>query len=299
MTFCITPDKTLGICAPSSAITPANFETGLAVLHAQGFKTIIHPQTYSGADTGNQLCGSPEQKAAALMELWADPNVDAIITACGGNFSAQILKHLDFDLIQKNPKPLMGFSDTTALLSAIYAKTGIGGIFGPTVQTLGRITQIPKVFDILSGKPQTEIECHDVAFLSDNKECAAAPLFAMTLSVFMALIGTPYLPKLNGHFVMIEDIGEELSHLDRMLWQLNAVCPFQNMAGLGFGEFVDLKDTGRPLGLSFENIIRKHTKDAGIPVFSNLPFGHGQNFMPIPIGRRGAFDATNRTLILE
>jgi len=280
----ITPGKTIGILSPSSSIVPERFEAGLSILEQRGFHLAIHSQTYTGVATGTQFAGTAEDKATALMDLYLDPDIDMIMASCGGNFSAQFLHLIDRDVVKNNPKPLMGFSDTTSLLSAIYSQTGLGGIFGPTVQTLGKI-------------PDTEIDLTDTHVLRAGNT-APAPIFAGTLSVLMSLTGTPYFPNLKGHILVLEDIGEELSHLDRMLWQLDQICPLSTLAGLVFGEFVDTKDTGRPLGLEFRDILEKYTHNLNIPVMLNAPIGHGNTLQPIPIGRSAVLNATNRTLIL-
>jgi muramoyltetrapeptide carboxypeptidase len=256
-------------------------------------------------ETDNQLAGTDTVKAAAFMDLWANPDIDVIMASCGGNFSAQFLHLLDFEKIAQKPKPVMGFSDTTALLSALYTKTGQAGYFGPTVQTLGRLENPQQVFEVIFNQDNRFIDfsdCSPLSFIEKNdKSPIRGKLYAATLSVLVSLIGTPYFPNLSGHILILEDIGEELSRLDRMLWQLNEVCPFRNLSALLFGEFVDLQDTGRPLGLSFEDIIKKHTASANIPVFVNAPVGHGKKLTPIPLGVQALLDRTPSSirLILE
>ena len=291
--------------SPSSSIQSPRFETGISLLKERGLKVTVHPQTYIGADTGNQYAGSPEEKATAFMDLWNDDSVSTIMAACGGNFSSQFLHLLDYEELAHSPKAVVGFSDTTALLSALYAAAGIGGIFGPTVQTLGRIENVDKTLDVLLGTPNAKIDLTGAQLLlSSINHSAKAPLYAATLSVLLSLAGTSYFPDLSGHILIIEDVGEELSHLDRMLWQLNQLCPFTYLEGLIFGDFVDMKDTGRPLGLDFEAIIQKHTEGLLIPIIINAPIGHGTRFMPIHLGRTATLmaplDATSSPrLILE
>lgn len=280
----------LGILSPSSCLNQERFNKGLSILESRGFKTHIHPQTYIGADSGNQYAGTPEEKATAFMDLWTNPEIDMIMASCGGNFSSQFLHLLDYKKMAETPKTMVGFSDTTALLSAIYAQTGIAGIFGPTVQTLGRIDNLDKVFDILTGNQLSIDFSSCIPISSQNQINQSSPIFAATISVLLSLAGTPYFPNLSGHILILEDIGEELSTLDRMLWQLNEACPLKNLAGLIFGEFVDLQDTGRPLGLDFEGVIKKHTHHLDIPVFINAPIGHGTNFLPIPLGKTVKLD---------
>lgn len=290
----------LGIFSPSSSIQTEKFNSGLSVLEKHGLKTLIHPQTYDGSDSGTQFAGSPQSKAAALMELWSDPSVTAIMASCGGNFSAQFLHLLDFKKMAATPKPVIGFSDTTALLSALYAQTGIGGFFAPTVQTIGRLEQSDKILEQLFNEAAQVIELNDGMHLNNIQTSAKAPLYAATLTVLMSLAGTKYFPDLSGHILILEDIGEELSNLDRLLWQLNTLCPFSKLAGLVFGDFVDLKNTGRPLGLDLNGILTKHTAGLNIPVLTNAPIGHGGRFVPIPLGRKAILDCTSSPrLILE
>jgi muramoyltetrapeptide carboxypeptidase LdcA involved in peptidoglycan recycling len=85
-----------------------------------------------------------------------------------------------------------------------------------------------------------------------------------------------------------------------MLWQLNEVCPLKNLSGLVFGEFIDMKDSGRPLGWDFEGVIKKHTNGLTIPVLINAPIGHGTDFFPVPLGKLAklTLSSTGRSLIL-
>jgi muramoyltetrapeptide carboxypeptidase len=289
----------MGIFSPSSTINQARLNKGLSILEERGLMTCVHPQTYNGSETNNQYAGSPEEKASAFMDLWTNPEIHMIMASCGGNFSSQFLHLLDYKKIAETPKILIGFSDTTALLSAIYTKTGIGGIFGPTVQTLGRVDNLDKIFEVFNGKPNISIDLSSCTTLSSIETSNDSPLFAATLSVLMSLAGTPYFPNLAGHILILEDIGEELSHLDRMLWQLNEICPLKNLSGLIFGEFVDIKETGRPLGLDFEGLIKKYTNNLTVPVLINAPIGHGTDFFPIPLGKLAklTLSSTGKSLI--
>lgn len=285
----ITSGQTIGVMAPSSAIVPERFEAGLAVLKQRGFHVVIHPQTYLGADTGNQLCGSPAQKAAAFMELWSDPKIDAVMAAGGGNFAAQFLHLLDFEHMARTPKPLSGYSDTTALLTALYTKTGIGGFFGPTVQNLSHNGNLDQVFALYAAADAIRLPLSGASIIASG-QCPPAPVFAATLSVLLSLAGTPYFPDLSGHILILEDVGEELSHFDRALWQLSQIVPFSALAGLIFGQFLNMTDTGRPLGLDWEGIVRTHTHNLNGPVVINAPIGHGHDLFPVPLGRFATLD---------
>ncbi len=286
----IADGQTIGVMAPSSAIVPERFDAGLSILKQRGFHVVIHPQTYLGVETGNQLCGSPAQKAAAFMELWTDPKIDAVIAAGGGNFASQFLHLLDFEHMSCTPKPLSGYSDTTALLTALYAKTHIGGFFGPTIQNLSHNGHLDQVFALYAAADSIRIPLTGAKIITSARQCPPAPVFAATLSVLLSLAGTPYFPDLSGHILILEDIGDELSRIDRALWQLAQIVPFSALAGLIFGQFLNMTDTGRPLGFNWDGIIRKHTHELNCPILTNAPIGHGRDLFPVPLGRFASID---------
>ncbi|MDY0028538.1 MAG: LD-carboxypeptidase [Pseudobdellovibrionaceae bacterium] len=289
----MTLGSTIGIFAPSSSIIPEKFEVGLQILKGHGYNTIVHPQTYIGAGEQTQIAGTTEQKVQAYKELVADQSVGLIIAATGGNRACFLLDEL---APLKSHKPIMGFSDVTALLSLHY-KLGTPSIFGPTIQTLARMDEnhIHLTFEKLNSLTQTATEIEMVDSITLNKGEVTAPIFAATLSVLNTLIGTKHMPDLNGHILVIEDIGEELNSIDRMLWHLFSVV---NPSAIIFGQFVDLKDTGRPYGQNIKHVLAAYTQKLGIPVIMNAPIDHYGRIFPITCGQTAKLDATNRILIL-
>lgn len=294
----LNPGDTIGVFSPSSSIVTERFQAGVKILEERGYNVLIHPQTYSGSDTGDQQAGTPENKAAALMDLWLDKNVRAIFASCGGNGAVHMLPLIDWPALTGSPKILMGFSDITALLSGLYTQTHIAGYFGPTVQTLSRLENINLVFDLLGGTTSGYIiSMPDVGIVQHGM--AEAPVFAATLSVLLSLAGTQYFPSLEGHILVLEDIGEELSRLDRLFWQLRQVVDFSKLAGLICGDFIDLQDTGRPFGQNFDDIIRLHSTDINGPVVTGAPLGHGKRLFPLAQGQPALIDTRNTHLLLR
>lgn len=291
------PVKTIGICSPSSAIARDRFDAGVKILEEHGFDLVIHPQTYAGADTGNQIAGSIEDKLKAFKELQSNSNIDLIMASTGGNRACLMLDHLSAKAL--GPKPLMGFSDTTALLGAAYT-VGVSGIFGPTVQTLGRMPA-PNLETTLTRLKNPDYlicaEWPDAELIATGQGPVEAPIFASTLAVLLALAPTRYMPDLCGHILILEDIGEELNNIDRMIWSLAQKIDFSKLAGLVFGQFMDLKDTGRPYGEALIDILAKHTRTLGIPVLANVPIGHDGRIYPFRLGQKATLDVPKRVLI--
>ena len=278
---------TIGIIAPSSHIESDVLDAGVAALRDYGFKVFIHPQTLA---RDQQSAGTAVEKAAALHQVFLDPEIKAVIGAGGGNRAVHLLDHIDFDLIRANPKIYMGFSDSTALLSAIAYKSGLTTFHGPMVKSLAKTLPpcLDYTFSLLSGKTQ-EYPLQKAETLTAGK--ADGPLYGGTLSVLCSLIGTPYMPDLTGAILFLEDINEELSRIDRMLWQLRQAAPFSKISGLVFGQFINPLDTGRPYGFSLTDILKEHTDKLEIPVVMNAPFGHGDLQYALPVGQNASLEA--------
>jgi len=285
------PIRTIGIFSPSSRIIQDRFDRGCSLLRERGYNLVIHPQTYLGDDPSKQPTGSTQEKLEAFKNLTANPEIDLIMAATGGNRACFLLPEI---LDVPTQKPLMGFSDITMLLSSFYSKGQRNGFFGPGVQTLQKLTtaDIDLTFSIANGTFKGPHLLKETTPIIKGE--VTAPVFAATLAVLCALAGTPYFPDLNGHILVLEDIGEETSAIDRMLWQLFRIV---KPAGLVFGRFSDVQDTGRPYGESLEEILAKHAKSLSCPAVFNAPIGHDGQIFAIPQGRKITLDATNRSLI--
>jgi muramoyltetrapeptide carboxypeptidase len=283
--------QTVGIMAPSSSIDETRFAHGVEILHGMGLKTKIHPQTYA---VTNQSAGTAAQKAAALHDLFIDKDVDIILGACGGNRAAHFLHLLDFDLIRTHAKPLGGFSDITALLHALHTHSFIESYHMPTVQNLGRIDADSLNSLLTLHEPKT---WNDVTILRDG--IATGKLLGGTLSMICSLIGTPHMPDYHDAILFIEDVNEELSRIDRMMWQLRESLPFNQLKGIIIGEFLNPADTGRPYGFTLPDIIKDHIQGLEIPVVMGAPIGHGTCNHALRFGAVAGITVQNGTLSLH
>ncbi len=276
----ILPGDTIGIIATSSHIVEDRLQAGINIIQNLGLKTKIHPNAYK---ISNQFAGTGEEKAQAYHDFVNDSEVKAIFSARGGNRSDTMLTYLDFELIKKNPKVFVGFSDTSTLSMALESQANMSSVFGYVVQTLIRAQEndIDFLFRMLQGDvlsyPMNE------AKILKPGQCEGR-VIGGTLAVFQALIGTDYAPNFSGRILVIEDLGEELSHIDRKLAHLQHCGIFDCVAGVVFGNFSDIRDTGNPFGLSLEEIFLERTRDVKGPIIMNAPFGHEGPFYALPMG---------------
>ena len=273
--------KKIGICAPSSYVEREDIEAAKALIEARGIEVFVHPQSFARL---HQSAGTPQEKLDALHDLYRDTSIDAIWAAGGGNRALQIVDDLDFDFIREHPKPLIGFSDVTALLNAITIKTGIPNIHAQVFKNAPRYAALDALlehrFDMDLGGTNT---------LREGR--VQGRIFGGNLSIFQYLPETFSGDWLDGAILILEDCNEEISRIDRMFLHLKRCGVFDRIGGLVLGAFTDLQDGARPFGFSLEEIVREHTNDGDFPVVMNAPFGHGDTLSPLPIGANAKLNA--------
>jgi len=279
----------IGVMAPSSAIDKKDLEAGLKILEQRGFEIYVHPQTYL---KDRSAAGTHAQKIDALNDLWSRRDIRAIIAAGGGNRALHLLDQVDYAKIRRNPKILMGFSDVTALLNAFNARAAMTTFHGPVVKWLPRTKDLDHNFDLMAGK-KVSYPMGDTDIIHTG--VATGPLIGGNLTVFSHLIGTKYMPKMDGAILFIEDVNEEFSNLDRLFLRLRRTGVLDKISGLVLGQFSDSKDTGkRPFGFSLEEIFREHTQGLKIPIVMNAPFGHVDTLYTMPVGCPARLSSTRR-----
>jgi muramoyltetrapeptide carboxypeptidase len=285
----------IGIFAPSSYIDSKKLDEAIAYLNKRGFEVLVHPQTY---DRIFQSAGTDNQKLEAFYDLLSDKSIKAIFAAGGGNFSSSLLDLIDYEFVKRHKKIIMGFSDVTAFLNAITCRTGLITFHGPVASWLPNIEKLPAKsnFELLSGE-RAMIDLRGSRVLRHGQ--AQGQIWGGNLSLFHLLPGTKTPPQTRKSILILEDIGEELSHVDRMFIHLKRVGVLNEISGLICGAFSNLKDTGtRPFGLSFDEIVMRHVEDYSYPVIVNAPFGHINNFYAMPIGAKAFIDTKGKKQLL-
>lgn len=278
------------VIAPSSSLERVRkdiFDKALSYLTAQGFKVTF---SENSRETNEFLSSKIESRVADIHEAFADENVKMIITCIGGFNVNQILPHLNYDLIKANPKIICGYSDITALLNAIYAKTGLVTYHGPHFSTFGFDIEpdytrayfydcIMRDNDISINPSKTSKEY----FVIQEGTCEGN-IVGGNLCTLNLLQGTPYMPDLSGKILFIEDdniMGDYFVYeFDRNLQSLLQVYGAESIKGIVFGRFDDSCKLDRSV---ITKIIRDKVS-SDIPVVFGVDFGHIFPMITFPIG---------------
>ncbi len=306
-------DDLVAVIAPASPARAEEMTEAAANLRRMGLRARVSPHA---ADRDGYLAGSDEARAAELNRAFADPEVRMVLCARGGYGSPRLLDRLDYDLIRKNPKVLVGYSDITALLIALRQRTGLVTFHGPIGKEFsGRAGLSPfaeEHFRGLLGPEPLPLGSPELADWGGGKIRGAearrtiAPgaaegiLTGGNLSTIAALMGTPYEIDTRDAVLFLEDVNEEPFRIDRMLCQLRLAGKLAKARGILLGGFTRCVARTPSESWSLDEVIEDTFAKLGVPVLAGFPAGHLPEQPPLPIGIRVRLDATARTLaILE
>jgi muramoyltetrapeptide carboxypeptidase len=270
---------------------PDVLERGVRALREMGFEVRYSEDLF---DSCGYLAGPDEHRAAAFNRLVADPEIDAIMCARGGYGSLRILPLLDYARVAERPKAVIGFSDVTALLWALYSRCGLIGFHGPLVTTLADAAPADRtaLWNAVASEGPLRLRFETAAVIRPGRACA--PVAGGNLTTLCHLLGTPYAPAFRDHIVFLEDRGEAPYRLDRMLTQMKMAGCFEGMQGLVLGSFEDCgarEDTWR--------VVTEVFGDAEWPILAGVDAGHSRPNVTIPLGVEAILDAEDRTLVFE
>ena len=227
-------------------------------------------------------------RAADLTTAWLDPTVDAVFYLGGGWGSARVLE-AGFRFSAR-PKWTLGFSDNSSLLLAQWAAGLPGAVHGSLG---GSDEHWQRIVNLLSGQPVMALKGDGL-----RPGIGRGPLIVTNLTVATHLIGTPWLPSLEGALLVLEDVGEAPYRIDRMLTQWRSAGLLQQLAGAACGRFSWKEDDILPGDFNMEEILEERLGDLGIPLVLNLPLGHGHPNNALPLGAMAQVDGRQGNLSL-
>jgi len=290
---------TVALVSPSSATDePLDLQLAGEAMQALGFKVKTGAHY---AERRGYLAGTDAGRAGDLNAMFADPEVKAIICVRGGSGAARLLPLLDYDAIRRNPKVLLGYSDITALHSAIHARTGLVTFHGPIgAGSWNRfnVDQFQRMFferDLIEyrnpddrGDELVQRKNRTVTITGGK---AQGELVGGNLSVLVALAGSKYLPDFAGRILFLEDVSEAPYRVDRMFSTLKLMGVLDQVAGVIFGQCTDCTPGDGYGSLTLAQILDDYLKPLKIPAYRGAMIGHLREQFIVPVGGRVEMDA--------
>ena len=274
------------VVAPAGPFDRDALQAGVAVLE-QRYAVRLAPGVFSHQ---RYLAGSDARRLAELTTALADPQCEGIFCARGGYGAMRLLRGLEG--VMPAPKPVVGFSDITAL-HAWLQRNGLVSLHGPVLTQLGKLDTPTheRLFALLEQTaPAAALHGTDT-YVPGTAE---GPLVGGTLAVLSRLLGTAFLPPLEGAVLLLEDVGEQPYRLDRMWTHLALAGVFRQVRAIVLGAFTDCEPRGG--GYTSADVLRELALETGLPCAAGFPIGHGPRNEPVPLGVRVRLDATARTV---
>ncbi len=304
------PGDRVGMVAPASNVYETeDVQIAKETMEQYGFEVVLGKHL---RDQYGYLAGQDRDRAADVNEMFGRSDIKGIVTFSGGYGCCRILPYLDYDLIKRNPKVIIGHSDITSLLIAIYEKTGLITFHGPSGLTrvgdyamrhIRRTIMSREIPGITAQAEKNEGVERDHRPIMFHSGTATGALIGGNLTLVTNLLGTPYEPNTKGKILFLEEVGEEPYRIDRMLTQLLLAGKLQDAAGIAFGHFTDCYPKEHlptfTQTLSLETVLRDRTQGLNKPILYNLMFGHLRENAVISVGAIATLNATNKTLKLE
>ena len=279
------PGDRVAIVAPAGPFEREAFESGLAALQPR-YRVEFQAGLFQRY---RYLAGDDSRRLDELRGALRDPQIKAVFCARGGYGAMRLLPHLE---ALRSPKPLVGFSDITALHLWLQQQ-GVVSLHGPVVTQLGRQSEAlrQRLFALLeSSAPASPLSGTDT-YVRGKVE---GPLIGGNLSVLSRLLATPYLPPLEGAVLLLEDVGERPYRLDRMWTHLALAGVFRNVRGIVLGSFSGCDEPDADY--TSAEVLRGLAEQTGLPCAAGFPIGHGELNEAVPLGVQVRLDADARRL---
>jgi muramoyltetrapeptide carboxypeptidase len=282
------PRDRVAVIAPASAFDRASFEAGLALIGAR-YRPEYGPGIF---ERHRYLAGDDARRLSELDAALADPEIRAVFCARGGYGATRLLARLAHRRPPGPPKLLVGFSDITALHLWLQSHGRIS-VHGPV---LTQLTRLPpgtreRLFTVLEAASPAPALGGTLTYVGGVAE---GPLLGGNLSVVTRVLGTPFMPALDGAILLLEDQGERPYRLDRMWTHLQLAGVFERVRGIVLGSFTGCEE--RDASYSSAEVLHELALATGLPCAAGFPIGHGEVNEPVPLGVRVRLDADARSL---
>lgn len=287
------PGDTVGIVAPASYFMRQDFEVGCDTLRGLGYKVVFDESIF---DRDLYFAGSAERRARELESMFTRDDVDALLCARGGYGANYLLPLLDLKKIAASPKPFVGYSDVTSLMTHLYDSIGLVSFHGPMVaKDFARQDGVEPdswAAALTGNTPDFNFAAHS-PMQPLIPGSAEGMLYGGCLSMLAASLGTPYEIHTEGAILFVEDVATKPYQIDRMLMHLKFAGKFEGVRGIVFGEMLDCVQPGNQ-PFTLQEVILRIVGDLGVPVACGLRSGHvSRSNITLPIGVRARLEVNS------
>ncbi|WP_312093534.1 S66 peptidase family protein [Aminipila sp.] len=295
------PGATIGLVCPSSAISPEREAQCKTVIEQLGFKVKAADNLTS--NLAGYMAGDGETRGKWINRMFSDPEVDAIFCIRGGDGGSRSLEYLDLEMIKKHPKIFVGYSDITSFHLLFNQICNFVTFHGPMVSS-NMIEDFDdesksSLFQALNAETPYEFQNPQGYELQVLKEgCAEGMLAGGNFALLGASLGTPYEVDTRGKILFIEEVGETMSRIDRLVYQLKNSGKLQDCAGILLGQFTKCPNYNMPEYTEL-NIFQEALADIPIPVMYNIQSGHGNPNMTLPFGAHCMMNTSTKSICFD
>ncbi|WKZ56156.1 MAG: LD-carboxypeptidase [Bdellovibrionota bacterium] len=289
---CLSPGDTIGVIATSGPSNPEWFHKAIKALESFGYraKVALDPTRYYGSTQCLFSSDTPKQRAEALTQLFMDPEVRCIVASRGSYGAIEILPHLDFERIRAAPKPFIGFSDTTVLLTTLADRAQVPTVHGPNIEaTFGKTAQstdatfsVESLLMLLSSGSLERLAALPRSILFGSGEMQGRVTGGNLMSL-VSLLGTPFSPAFDDRILFLEEVREKPYKVHRALMQLALAGKLEKLAGVLLGDFIDCVHE-KGLGPTLEDVLKDIFAQRSYPVLRVSGLGHGARNCALPFG---------------
>jgi muramoyltetrapeptide carboxypeptidase len=268
------------IIAPAGKILKEKVETALSILQGWGLEFVTGSHLFSDH---YQYAATDNERLADLQQALDDPSVKAILFARGGYGAIRIVDRVNWSGFRKHTKWLIGFSDITIFHSHVHRNFGIETLHGPMAAGLADPTSAETLRKVLFGEPM--VYTFDTHSLSKQGK-AQGELVGGNLAILCSLIGSASDIETKGNILFLEDVGEYLYRLDRMMWQMKRSGKLSQLKGLIVGGMTEMKDGDTLFGKTAYEIVSEAVSEYDYPVCFGFPAGHKEDNRALILGRK-------------
>lgn len=289
----------VAITAPASSTTMWEIDKGVRSFKSLSCNVVVGDTILKQKNKYNYFSAPDEQRLDEFMSFIVDDSIDAIVCGRGGFGVMRILDKLDYELIRANPKIIMGFSDITALLLAIYTQSRIVSYHGPVASSSFNSFTISHLKDMFFTNENLTFKDNSALSLQGGE--AIGKLVGGNLKMIVSTLGTPYEIDTTDAILFLEDVGEHPYQIDRMLTQLRLSGKLDKCKGFVFGTFKNINQR-KPFfpnySLTIKEVVEQVIKPFNKPILMEMPIGHIENKLTFPIGIEARLNADKKEIEL-